>query len=101
APPLSAHALSLHDALPILERPMLPTAPPSKVRLPLVRFLFTAKEAVWKVLSCRAWRRVDCIDSSVLVMAVRPLSAASSVWMPLRSEEHTSELQSRENLVCR
>src|SRR5690606_39924592 len=23
------------------------------------------------------------------------------VWGPLRSEEHTSELQSRENLVCR
>src|SRR5690606_42078025 len=22
-------------------------------------------------------------------------------WMPIRSEEHTSELQSRENLVCR
>src|SRR5215475_5065981 len=25
----------------------------------------------------------------------------SAVWCPVRSEEHTSELQSRENLVCR
>src|SRR5690606_40595158 len=26
---------------------------------------------------------------------------ATRSWSPLRSEEHTSELQSRENLVCR
>src|SRR2546430_9198659 len=28
-------------------------------------------------------------------------TASSSGWTPLRSEEHTSELQSQSNLVCR
>src|SRR5436309_8883644 len=31
----------------------------------------------------------------------RPRSAAAAVSWTARSEEHTSELQSRENLVCR
>src|SRR5690606_39356022 len=31
----------------------------------------------------------------------RPAGAAGTLFRPGRSEEHTSELQSRENLVCR
>src|SRR5262245_42266324 len=36
-----------------------------------------------KEASLRSWLIVACIDSTVLVMEVRPLSAASSVLMPL------------------
>src|SRR5690606_41307953 len=31
----------------------------------------------------------------------RPMSLSFHAWLRPRSEEHTSELQSRENLVCR
>src|SRR5262245_22295580 len=37
-------------------------------------------------LSWRAWRTIDCIDSTVLVIADRPLSAASRVLMPFDIE---------------
>src|SRR5256884_4813226 len=33
-------------------------------------------------------------------MAIAPASRGST-WLPIRSEEHTSELQSRLHLVCR
>ncbi len=41
-----------------------------------------AKEVVLFDLSWRAWRSVDCIDSTVLVIDLRPLSAASMVLIP-------------------
>src|SRR5690606_41110504 len=40
------------------------------------------------------------IGDRVVIMETRPLSATKR-WRLVRSEEHTSELQSRENLVCR
>src|SRR5437016_9300345 len=49
--------------------------------------------------------RVDVIESITrgsLVRAVEDIGAAvKTVWTRLRSEEHTSELQSLTNLVCR
>src|SRR4051812_35628999 len=39
-------------------------------------------EVLWNDLSWRAWFRVDCMDSRVLVIEVRPLSAACKVWIP-------------------
>src|SRR6266700_5001105 len=45
----------------------------------------------------RAWRRAACV-SGRRVRAPRPDPPAMA---SARSEEHTSELQSRENLVCR
>src|SRR2546427_1048572 len=65
------YTLSLHDALPISSSFRKELHEP--VRLPL-RFPY-------RIASCRQW----------------PASDASS----LRSEEHTSELQSQSNLVCR
>src|SRR5690606_39656115 len=65
------HALSLHDALPIL---ILATTPAPTVRPP----------------SRIAKRR----PSSMAI-------GAKEEGLRFRSEEHTSELQSRENLVCR
>src|SRR5258707_8764768 len=67
------YTLSLHDALPILLK---------------------------RVVHGQGWRR-----SLVLVVGDRSFSAmvASELARPLgsRSEEHTSELQSRQYLVCR
>src|SRR5690606_40983908 len=74
SPPTDIYSLSLHDALPISRRP----------------------RACRRVRSDRprpgAW-----IPTSI--SSRRP--AARSSCSPRRSEEHTSELQSRENLVCR
>src|SRR5690606_40036378 len=44
--------------------------------------------------------RIINIDSQVSASRKLLLKAATSVWL-VRSEEHTSELQSRENIVCR
>src|SRR5690606_40551334 len=73
-------ALSLHDALPIWMS--TPSSPAS---------------AFWAsaLTSARS-------DRSAGKIATRdPSSAASASSFSTRSEEHTSELQSRENLVCR
>src|SRR2546422_8936044 len=69
------YTLSLHDALPIFARPHEPTS---------------SRRSWWcsvKTIYIEASTAVEC-----------PHSATSS---PSRSEEHTSELQSRLHLVCR
>src|SRR5690606_41958712 len=86
APPTTAiSTLSLHDALPIsLLVFMVVTAP---VALPVVGWWF------WG-LRRRRW-----------VWPHAAVGLATTLVVPFlvrgRSEEHTSELQSRENLVCR
>src|SRR5207237_6814418 len=73
-PPTDLHPLSLHDALPIFpSAPASPTAPRD---------------------SPRSWGRTSSPSS-----ASSP--AASIPAVTTRSEEHTSELQSHLNLVCR
>src|SRR5690606_41075248 len=50
----------------------------------------------------RARRRArNCSSSRAIRRAVRPSRRAIAPRKRCRSEEHTSELQSRENLVCR
>src|SRR5690606_41621557 len=78
------YTLSLHDALPISrtfcwEWKSKPAAPRSPGR----------PGTYWKTCSSRPWRPWPCRGPR------RPLRPTR------RSEEHTSELQSRENLVCR
>src|SRR5690606_42017842 len=76
--------LSLHDALPIyVLGPLLPCS----FGLP-----GEAQSIPWFTRRCER-----LFDSGTLLPALRhmPVRRAS------RSEEHTSELQSRENLVCR
>src|SRR5690606_41910247 len=75
--PPEIHSLSLHDALPI-SRPSPATSSASATSGPSTR---SGPTCSW--LSCRARP------------PTRHTRAAG------RSEEHTSELQSRENLVCR
>src|SRR5690606_41305403 len=69
------YTLSLHDALPILVEHKQ-----WEIHILLVR---TASVKCFQLHS----ERLDC--------------ATVKVQVELRSEEHTSELQSRENLVCR
>src|SRR5690606_41920269 len=91
----STYPLSLHDALPIFEellpnRPppaRLPPAPPPVGRPPLPAGRPPPPEPPGRPPGLRP-------DLSCCAIVVRLISSC-------RSEEHTSELQSRENLVCR
>src|SRR5690606_40972385 len=92
----ATYTLSLHDALPIW-RPSPPwsliictaLAPHSNTSSSTA----PAIPMTWAI--ARSWRRPST--------PIRPTSATSppSAVIRGRSEEHTSELQSRENLVCR
>src|SRR5690606_41760285 len=82
APTPEPYTLSLHDALPILHR----AAAPAHQRLH------------------RGHPRGGQVDHGLvldreLLLDQRPLQVGGE--LQTRSEEHTSELQSRENLVCR
>src|SRR5207253_9421066 len=95
----SIYTLSLHDALPICIR-----FPPPHQNTPTLRLPST-----WRALSgakqkglhfCRPFRagRARLVDQS----SSSSLSFPGPCPFPnLRSEEHTSELQSRGHLVCR
>src|SRR5437773_8586255 len=73
----STHTLSLHDALPIFD-----SIRPDTSRRPLT-----------KADSAR-------LDSAKVKELIK-WAAEDSVMTALRSEEHTSELQSHHDLVCR
>src|SRR5690606_41331497 len=95
-PPTYTCPLSLHDALPIYilqlarQDHVVPTqdhtAPAQAGQLLEVRIVHPGQEQV-----IRALGRQTMLDNVRLYQSVQLL----------RSEEHTSELQSRENLVCR
>src|SRR5690606_40101272 len=89
--PPAIYTLSLHDALPIFKAS--PTPPIAKERL-LARpwGAGVAREMLERAGSDIAAFQPDGLDPAV--------GLQGDVYR-LRSEEHTSELQSRENLVCR
>src|SRR5207302_11147469 len=76
------YTLSLHDALPISRRSRGPHRGPAFRRAPFAG------------LATRAAGFGDCLDG-------RRHDGGNPPSWRRRSEEHTSELQSRENLVCR
>src|SRR5690606_42002398 len=82
--PTEIYTLSLHDALPI--------STPSRISFSIaeVERLRTAATAAGPPATARSRERV---------MGVSLARVRSTISR--RSEEHTSELQSRENLVCR
>src|SRR5690606_41231434 len=83
-PPTYTHLLSLHDALPIL--------------LTVTLFGETPSALAWGGMA------LAVVGVSFSSWGGRMQSTAEWWLLPvifLRSEEHTSELQSRENLVCR
>src|SRR5690606_42068044 len=90
-PPTALYTLSLHDALPILQRCCGSTkwaAAMAAVRpFEDVAALLRIGERTWWSLA---------IDDHLEAFAAHPRIGEAK-----RSEEHTSELQSRENLVCR
>src|SRR5690606_39896942 len=91
------HPLPLHDALPISEGAAHAAA--FVIALAVVTFL----HMVVGEMAPKSWAITDPERSATLLGL--PFRAFTTVARPvlavLRSEEHTSELQSRENLVCR
>src|SRR5690606_40370646 len=96
-PPPEIYTLSLHDALPIL--PKL-----QKVVVQLeARDLVQRRERLVHQKQARL-RHHGAGDGDAHLHAARKLARhglGKALQMHARSEEHTSELQSRENLVCR
>src|SRR5690606_40892637 len=91
-PPTEIYTLSLHDALPIyLETPAGKT---------LVVDHETAAVPEEHLHSVSAFSEKDVEVSRVGVELELTSDQRAQAVVP-RSEEHTSELQSRENLVCR
>src|SRR5690606_41353367 len=81
------YSLSLHDALPIL----VLLLPVEKSSLP---WMLISRIVLMRFLSF-----IEGLNTKILILF---LAGSKSDMIPyLRSEEHTSELQSRENLVCR
>src|SRR5690606_41883842 len=96
-PPPDTYALSLHDALPICKRKVVKRdrLDELQVRCPLFYRNENTQAALGKgyrirqhAKHFRKGKRYQC--------KVRSFQTETK-----RSEEHTSELQSRENLVCR
>src|SRR5690606_42137234 len=93
-PPTTLYTLSLHDALPISKR--ADEHPPSSNRQ--------------TVKSVTQWRRACMLrfstnflqrSNKLLIEKEKMNIVILAAGQGKRSEEHTSELQSRENLVCR
>src|SRR5690606_39996891 len=87
------YTLSLLDALPIWELADAPPAVPGRLKRSLLGFYFrwASIDGMVNPFGLEVLRNPDLLPFE------RPFVAAHE-W---RSEEHTSELQSRENLVCR
>src|SRR5690606_42133014 len=88
--PTSPHPLSLHDALPI-----------SSERAETEKEIAALDELLGQIAA--AAPDAEPIVEDGWSSSVAAFAAAADEWSPdlPRSEEHTSELQSRENLVCR
>src|SRR5690606_41071118 len=96
-PPAEIYALSLHDALPISRHRAARTVLVRRARMTAAS---TARTDALRALTIPSELlpsdgRFGSGPSRVRDAQMEALSSVS------RSEEHTSELQSRENLVCR
>src|SRR5690606_39710170 len=97
---LSCYSLSLHDALPISFK--ISNFLPKKTKLKAIVNLAKKLNFLFRTLirKCiRSFLEVSANSSNLKE------SSSNCSWYRLfdapRSDEHTSELQSRENLVCR
>src|SRR5690606_41574668 len=88
-PTTAIYPLSLHDALPI------------SIQTAVVSLLMFC--VIPMIVALTYNRNIDKIVPGSDRIRYPVLAGLSGVWfmMDSRSEEHTSELQSRENLVCR
>src|SRR5690606_39997145 len=92
------YTLSLHDALPILIK--------MKVVSKMIIEVMTDKNLIHQTKIARSPTRgmttratLNRITETKIARTIETKTAG--IAKSLRSEEHTSELQSRENLVCR
>src|SRR5699024_11888722 len=99
-PPLPLLTLSLHDALPICALNLFGSMI-QKGNNTGTAGLRAAREKRMMLALLRGFALTPVVSplsiATVVVLAKMP----SLVWSDLRSEEHTSELQSRFDLVCR
>src|SRR5690606_40462583 len=86
------HTLSLHDALPIL--PGTTFSGSTIVTLTVTDASGNSSDTSFNV------NVIDTTDPTIDAIADQTVNG-DAACMGIRSEEHTSELQSRENLVCR
>src|SRR5690606_40868832 len=100
-PTIGLYSLSLHDALPIfLNKVDLPSANPELVTDDIVELLGCHKDDVIPA-SAKTGIGIEEILSAIIERIPPPKGKPDAPLRALvRSEEHTSELQSRENLVC-
>src|SRR5690606_40983413 len=93
--PTDIYTVSLHDALPILEQSPVYGVLPYEPINALFSDYAHKKRFVWMPYNVKA---TYVADGDVLDF---PTGSVLIKTFFYRSEEHTSELQSRENLVCR
>src|SRR5690606_41557293 len=94
------HTLSLHDALPIsLEAEALRSEFPEVDRVPVAGDARVAAAGVFGKLHVQ--QRYEMTGVAFPAPSRRPYPLRGIGLEEGRSEEHTSELQSRDNLVCR
>src|SRR5690606_41337360 len=99
APPTCISALSLHDALPT--SPRLSGRAPRRLMLLALELIGVVAFAASGALAA-VQARLDLFGVAVLAVTTGLGGGIlRDVLLGVRSEEHTSELQSRENLVCR
>src|SRR5207249_11641967 len=91
-PTTEIYTLSLHDALPIFGE----AASDGKRRSPFQRRAMPARSKQTSAIAGKSWMRSRTMSSKICGVGIR-----TSVESKARSEEHTSELQSRFDLVCR
>src|SRR5690606_41617379 len=75
-----------------------PTRRSSDLLLPPRRPFFFESGLGWRLAALLI---ALCVIAPVATLCWHALHGSMEHWTHLRSEEHTSELQSRENLVCR
>src|SRR5204862_7558181 len=95
-PPTAAHSVSstlpLHDALPIF---VVSTTEHTHAFATLPAL--TRKKNVY----CEKPLTRDVFEARIITEAAKAAGVATQMGTQIRSEEHTSELQSRRDLVCR
>src|SRR5690606_39470011 len=95
------NTLSLHDALPISLSELAEIEPTWAISLAVehgLDSLASASQVATTALSMPRFRSIGFMPEATYFIPSRTMAWASTVAVVVRSEEHTSELQSRENL---
>src|SRR5262249_60819688 len=95
-PPPHTYTPSLHDALPISAAPSASTNP-----LSCVRRIQTPPPSLARDTHGRVHDEAHRLGRGAQAVTHRACGGAERLMARVRSEEHTSELQSLTNLVCR